>query len=95
LYFLYYIRWVGTSKEFREYVGRLKGISEGIKGVVFRGVFAPSSGWNFAFLLETPSFDKGMDVYRTYMQKYGGQHPKVSVGKLELLFTLEEINFPQ
>jgi hypothetical protein len=95
LYFIYYIRWVGTSKEFEEYLGRMKSISDGIEGVTFRGVFAPSSEWNFAFLLETSSFDRGMEIYRTYMQKYGGQHPKVTVGKLELLFSLEEVSFPK
>jgi hypothetical protein len=29
---LYYVRWVGTSEEFKEYVGRVEEISDGIEG---------------------------------------------------------------
>ena len=95
MYFIYYFRWVGTSEELKEYIENVKAIADDIKEVQFKGIFAPSSAWNFVFLLETANFEKVMDVYRTYIHKYGGQHPKVPVGKLELLFTVEEIGFPQ
>jgi len=95
LYFIYYIRWIGTSTEFKKYLGRVKSISDGLEGVKFKGAFAPSSEWNYAFLLESSSFDQGIEIYRTYMKNYEGQHPQVLVGKLELLFTLEEVGFPK
>ena len=94
-YFIYYIRWIGTSTEFEKYLERVKNISNELEGVIFRGAFAPSSEWNYAFLFDVSSFDQGMEVYKTYKKKYEGQHPQELVGKLELLFTLEEIGFPK
>lgn len=91
---LYYFNWVGTPEEFKEYVGRMKSMCEGIEGVEFKGVFAPSSEWNAVLLLETPSLDKGMQVYKDYMVHYG-RHPKIPLGKLEILFTFEELGYPQ
>ena len=90
---LYYFRWVGTREEFNEYVGRIMSICEGIEGVDFKGVFAPSSEWNAVLLLEGPSLDKGISVMTTYIQKYG-PHPKIPVAKLELLFTFEQLGYP-
>jgi hypothetical protein len=95
LYFIYYIRWLGTSGEFEKYLRRVENIIKGIEGVNYRGVFIPSSEWNFAFLLETSSFDQGIEIYKTYIKKYEGQNPLVLVEKLELLFTLEEIGFSE
>jgi len=94
LYFIFYIRWLGTSGEFEKYLGRVESIIKGIEGVKYRGVFVPSSEWNFAFLIETSSFEQGMEIYKTYIKKYEGQHPLVLVEKLELLFTFKEIGFP-
>ena len=95
MYFLYYIKWLGTSGEFEKYLGRVETIINGIEGVKYLGVFAPSSEWNFAFLFETSKFENGLEIYRTYMKQYVGENPLVLVGKLELLFTLEEIGFPK
>ena len=95
MYFIYYIRWIGTPTEFQRYLERVKIISKRLEGVSFKGAFAPSSEWNYAFLFETSNFDQGMEVYKTYMKKYEGQHPQELVGKLELLFTLEEVGFPK
>lgn len=91
---LYYFRWVGTPKEFKEYVGRVKTICDEIKGVNFKGVFLPSTEWNAVLLLEGPSFDKGLDVFKTYIKKHG-PHPKIPVAKLETLFTYEELGYPK
>ena len=95
MYFLYYIKWLGSSGEFERFLGRFEKIIKGIQGVKYLGVFAPSSAWNFVFLFETPNFDKGLGVYREYMNQNVGENPFVEVGKLELLFTLEEIGFPK
>jgi len=64
-------RWVGTSEELKEYVGRTKSICDGIEGVDFKGVFAPSSEWSAVALLEAVSFEKALEVYRAYIKKYG------------------------
>ena len=90
MYFIFYIRWLGTSGEFEKYLRRVENIIKGIGGVNYRGVFIPSSEWNFAFLLETSSFDQGIEIYKTYIKKYEGQNPLVLVEKLELLFTLKK-----
>ena len=91
MYFIYYIRWIGTYTGFEKYLNRVKKITDEIDEVEFKGAFAPSSDWNFAFLFNISSFDKGMEIYRTYIKKFEGQNPQELVGKLELLFTLEEI----
>jgi len=90
---LYYFNWVGTSEEFKEYIGRIMGIAQGIEGVNFKGVFVPSSEWNAVMLIEAASFDKAMEIYKTYVQKFG-PHPKTPVSKLELLCTFEELGYP-
>ena len=89
---LHYIRWVGTSKELKEYVERVKSISDGVDDVDFRGVYAPTSEWNAVLLYEATSFEKALEVYRKYVQKHG-PHPH-PVGKAELLYTFEEIGYP-
>jgi len=90
---LYYNNWVGTPEEFKEYIGRTKSICDGIKGVNFRGVFMPSSEWNAVLLVETTSFDKVVEAFRTYTKKYG-PHPKIPLSKVELLYTFEELGYP-
>lgn len=91
---LYYFRWAGTSEEFNEYIGRVKAIYDGIEGVSFKGVFAPTSEWNAVLLLEGTSFEKILEGYRAYIQKYGS-HPKITLAKLESLFTFQELGYPQ
>jgi len=90
---LYYFRWAGSSEEFNEYLGRIKGISDGIEGANFKGVFSPTSEWSAVLLIEGTSFEKLLEIYRTYMKKYGS-HPKITLAKLELLFTFEELGHP-
>lgn len=90
---LYYFRWAGTPEEFTEYVARVKGIAEGIDGAHFKGVFMPTSEWSAVLLLEGTSFEKILAVYKTYLKKYGS-HPKITLAKLESLFTFEELGYP-
>ena len=87
---LCYINWVGTPEEFKEYGERFESIIDGIEGIDLKGVFAPSSEWSAVVLLEAVSFEKVLEVWRTYMKKYG-PHQKISLGKVELLFTFEEV----
>lgn len=90
---LYYFRWVGTPEEFKEYIGRVMGITQGIEGVNFMGVFVPSNEWNAVTLFEATSFDKTMEIYKTYMQKFG-DNPKIPLAKIELLYKFEELGYP-
>ena len=89
---LYYFRWTGTSEEFKEYFSRSKEIADGIEGADLKGVFLPTSEWNYVALIQG-SFDKIMEVYKTYLKKYGA-HPKIPLAKLELLITMEEVGYP-
>ena len=77
--------------EFKEYYGRSMEIADGIEGVELKGVFLPSSEWNYVALIQG-SFDKIMEVYKTYLKKYGA-HPKIPLAKLELLITMEEVGY--
>ena len=90
---LYYFNWVGTPEELKEYVGRIKSISDGIDGLNFKGVFAPSSEWNFVLLFESATFEKALECYRTYMKKFGPSG-KIPLEKTEILFTFEELGYP-
>jgi hypothetical protein len=89
---LYYFRWTGTNKEWKEYIGRVSEITNGIEGASFKGVYAPTSEWNGVLLIEGTSFDKIMEGYKVYLKKYG-DHPKIPVAKLELLLSFEELGY--
>ena len=86
---LYYFNWAGTPEEFKEYLGRVKSIADGIDGIEFKGVFTPSSEWHFVLLSELTSYEKGLEFLRTYRKKYGP--PPVALAKAEVLHTLEEV----
>jgi hypothetical protein len=92
LFALYYIRWIGTSGELKEYVDRVNKIANETEGVTLKGLFSPTSAWNFVMLFDGESYNKVLEVYKAYMIKYG-PHPKVPVGKVEVLHELEELGF--
>ena len=71
----------------------MKKISSSIEGLKFIGAFIPSSDWSYALLFDTTRFDKAMQVYRTIIKKFEGQHPQTFVSKLEILFSREEVGF--
>lgn len=87
---LYFFRWIGTPKELQEYMGQVQSVFGEIDGLDMKGIFVPTSEWNFVSLIEATSYDKVMEAYRTYMKKYG-PHPKEPVAKMELLYTFEEL----
>lgn len=89
---LYYIRWTGTNKELKEYVGRISEIADAVEGASFKGIFAPTSEWNAVLLFEGTSFSNILKIYKDYMRKYGG-NPKMPVGKFESLLTFEEAGY--
>lgn len=86
---LYYFNWAGTPEEFKEYVGRVKSICDGIEGVEFKGLFIPTSEWHFVWLVEFTPYEKGLEILRTYRKRYGPA--KVALAKAEILHTMEEM----
>jgi hypothetical protein len=88
---LYYFNWAGTSEGLKEFSGRLMSKVEGIEGVEPLGIFAPSSEWNFVMVMKATSYDKALQNFKTYMEKYG--RPKTSLGKIELFHTFEELGY--
>jgi hypothetical protein len=91
---LYYYRWIGTAEEWKEYVGRIEEISGGIRGVNLKGMFCPSSDWDDLLLFESASFDRVLEIFSIYIQKYGTNR-KVTLSKFEMLFTPEERGYSQ
>jgi len=86
---LLYFNWNGTSEEFKEFSGRIRSIIDGIEGVELSGIFLPTSEWHYVIVIKAISYEKVLEVIRTYTEKYG--RPKTSLGKIELLHTFEEL----
>jgi len=86
---LYYFNWAGTSEEHKEFIGRVKSIIDGTEGVELSGIFLPTSEWHYVMVMKAKSYEKLLQFFKTYLQKYG--HPKTSLGKIELFHTFEEI----
>ena len=78
--------------ELKEYVGRVKEIADETEGASFKGVSVPTSEWNGVLLIEGASFDNVLGIYKAYIKKYGA-HPKISLAKIEMLLTLEELGY--
>ncbi|MDQ1279334.1 MAG: hypothetical protein QG670_596 [Thermoproteota archaeon] len=91
---LYYFNWTGTSEELKEYIKMTASVFKDMEGISFRGVFIPTSEWNFALLYETKSFDKALEAFKTGMKKYGDKwQSKIPVSKSEVLLTFEELGY--
>ena len=86
---LCYFNWKGTSEEFKEFAGRMRSIIDGIEGVELSGIFLPTSEWHYVMVMKAISYEKVLQVIKTYTEKYG--RPKTSLGKIELLHTFEEL----
>jgi hypothetical protein len=88
---LYYFNWAGTSEEFKEFAGRAKSQVEGVEGVNLVGIFFPTSEWHCVMVWNATSYEKVLQSFKTYMEKYG--RPKTALGKIELFHTPEELPF--
>ncbi len=91
--FLYYFNWAGTSEELTEYVGQMKSIIKATEGVEFKGLFIPTSEWHYALVMDTASYEKALQVMKTYVKKFGWG--KASLAKVELLHTFEELGLKE
>jgi hypothetical protein len=88
---LYYFNWAGTSEEFKEFAGRVKSLIDGVEGINLVGIFFPTSEWHCVMVTNATSYEKTLQVFKTYLEKYG--RPKTSLGKVELFHTSEELPF--
>ena len=89
---LYYFNWAGTSEEFKEFAGHFEDKAKRIEGVEPLGIFAPSSEWHYVMVMKTTSYEKALQAFKAYMEKYG--RPKTSLGKIEIFHTFEELGYP-
>ncbi len=91
--FLYYFNWAGTPEELREYAGQMKSIIKEMEGVEFTGLFIPTSEWHYVMVMKTSSYEKSLQVMKTYVKKFGWG--KASLAKVELLHTFEELGLKE
>ncbi len=91
--FLYYFNWVGTPEELKEFAGQIKSIMKGTEGIEFNGLFMPISEWHYVMVWKTISYEKALQVMKTYIEKFGWS--KASLAKVELLHTFEELGLKE
>ena len=91
MWILNYFNWAGTSAEFKEFVNTVKSEFAKSEGVSFLGVFMPTSEWHYVMVWDVTTYEKLMQTYKAYFEKYG--QFKMSLAKLELFHTLEEVPF--
>jgi hypothetical protein len=93
LLFLYYFNWAGTSEEFKEFTERMKSVIKGIDGVEFGGLFIPTSEWHYVIVMKATTYEKTLQVMKTYIEKFGWA--KTSLAKAELFHTFEELGLKE
>ena len=91
--FLYYFNWAGTSEEFKEFAERVKIVIKGIDGVEFSGLFIPTSEWHYVIVMKATTYEKTLQVMKTYIEKFGWA--KTSLAKAELFHTFEELGLKE
>ncbi len=91
LFVLHYLNWAGTSEEFRNFANQMKRQGEGAEGIKLVGIFIPTSEWHYVIVWDVKTYETVLQTYRAYAEKHGPI--KMSLGKLELFHTLEEIPF--
>jgi hypothetical protein len=88
---LHYLNWAGTSGEFKEFARLLKSQVGAVEGVRLLGIFVPTSEWHYVVVWDVKMYENVLQIYKTYSEKYGPLN--ISLGKIELFHTLEEIPF--
>lgn len=88
---LHYFNWAATTEEFKEFSNQMKTKFDGMEGVKLVGIFIPTSEWHYVIVWNAKTYEKVLQIYKAYSEKYGPL--KISLGKLELFHTLEEIPF--
>ncbi len=90
---LYYFNWTGTPEELREFSERMKSIIEKTEGVEFNGLYMPTSEWHHVLVMKAKSYDKTLQVMKTYIEKFGWT--KISLAKAELFHTFEDLGLKE
>jgi hypothetical protein len=88
---LHYLNWAGAPEEFKEFVFQLKSLVSGATGVSLLGIFIPTSEWHYVVVWDVIMYEKVLQMYKTFSEKNGPL--KISLGKIELFHTLDEIPF--
>ncbi len=88
---LHYFNWAGTPEELKEFVSRVKNLAVGLGGISILGIFIPTSEWHYVIVWNATTYEEALQIYKKYSEKYGPL--KISLGKIELFHTLEEIPF--
>ncbi len=91
MWILHYFNWAGTPAEFKEFTNTVKTEFAKSEGVNLLGVFTPTSEWHYVIVWDVTAYEKLLKTYKTYSENYGPF--KMSLGKLELFHTLEEVPF--
>ncbi len=91
MFVLHYFNWAATTEEFKEFSNQIKSQFNGMEGVKLVGIFIPTSEWHYVIVWNVKTYEKVLQIYKAYSEKYGPL--KISLGKLELFHTLEEIPF--
>jgi hypothetical protein len=93
LLMLYYFNWTGTSGELRKFVEHMKSIIKGTESAEFTGLFIPTSEWNYVIVMKAKSYEKILQIMKTYIEKFGWA--KTSLAKAELLHTFEDLGLKE
>ncbi len=91
MFVLHYFNWAGTPEEFKDFANTIKNQFGGAEGVNLVGIFIPTSEWHYVIIWNVAMYEKVLQTYKAYSEKHGPL--KISLGKLELFHTLEEIPF--
>jgi len=65
----------------------------GTDGVEFSGLFTPTSEWNYVLVMKATSYEKSLQVMKTYIEKFGWA--KTSLAKAEVFHTFEELGLKE
>ena len=85
--FLYYFNWAGTPEELKEFACQIKSIIKGTEGIEFNGLFMPISEWHYVMVMKTTSYEKTLQVMKSYIEKFAWS--KTFLAKVELLIRLK------
>jgi hypothetical protein len=88
---LFYFNWAGTPEELKEFASRIKNPVDVIEGINLLGIFVPTSAWHYVMIWNSTKYEKALQTLKAYSEKYG--QIKISLGKTELLHTIEEVPF--
>jgi hypothetical protein len=91
LWVLHYFNWAGSNEQFKEFVNIIKSQFARSDRATFLGFFIPTSEWQYVAVWDLKSYETVLQIYKSYSEKFGAL--KMSLGKVEIFHTFEEIPF--